>query len=101
VCYLDEGGALLGIDPQAAYGSESFILRPGDLVLAYTDGLVDATNFSDEPFGRERVELSAKAALAQGGGAEMIARAVLWDMRRFAGLQTRMDDLTIIAVKAV
>jgi sigma-B regulation protein RsbU (phosphoserine phosphatase) len=101
VCYLDEGGALLGIDPQAAYGSESFILRPGDLVLAYTDGLVDATNFSDEPFGRDRVEKSAKAALAQGGGAEMIARAVLWDMRRFAGLQTRMDDLTIIAVKAV
>jgi len=101
VCYLDTRGGVLGIDPQASYPYESFLLRPGDLVLAYTDGLSDAMNFADEPFGRQRVEKSASAALQQGASAGSIARNVLWDMRRFAGLQTRLDDLTIIAIKVL
>ena len=29
------------------------------------------------------------------------AKGVLWEMRRFAGLQTRFDDLTLVVIKAL
>ena len=41
------------------------------------------------------------AAIGEGRDAEGIARMVLWAMRRFAGLQSRLDDLTMIAVQVL
>lgn len=98
---LSTGGMVIGIDCDAKYAWESFIVQPGDLVLAYTDGLSEALNFEDEPFGVGRIERSAVAAMSQGQSAEGLLRHVLWEMRRFAGLQTRFDDLTLLAVKVL
>ncbi len=98
-CHLATGGGLLGVFPEGHYQHESFTLQPGDVVLLYTDGLFEAVNFKDEPFGRQRVEQAALAAIEQGHGAEGIARHILWEMRRFAGLSTRLDDLTMVAIK--
>jgi len=101
VCHLTTGGGVLGIDPDARFRHENFILEPGDVILACTDGLVEAMNFDDEAFGRERTEAAALAAIEAGRTADGIVKHVLWEMRRFAGLQTRFDDLTIIAVKVL
>jgi sigma-B regulation protein RsbU (phosphoserine phosphatase) len=98
-CDLDTRGTILGIDPDQRWPHEHFTLRAGDVVLAYTDGLSDALNFDDEPFGRRRIEAAAAAAIADGRDANGIAQHVLWAMRRFAGLQTRFDDLTLIAIR--
>jgi len=95
---LDAGGAVLGIDPAVPYQHESFVLSPGDVVLAYTDGLSEAMNFRDELFGRDRIERAASAAIGMEYSADGIVKHVLWEMRRFAGLQTRFDDLTLIAL---
>jgi sigma-B regulation protein RsbU (phosphoserine phosphatase) len=100
-CYLDTGGTILGLDPQSRYKFDSFQLQAGDVILAYTDGLPDALNFADEPFGRRRAESAAAAAIGQNQSAEGIARHVLWEMRRFSGLQTRLDDLTIVAIRVL
>jgi len=95
---LGTGGSILGIDAALHWTHQDLQLQPGDVVLAYTDGLTDAMNFADEPFGRPRIEAAARAAIAQGLNAKGIARHVLWEMRRFAGLQTRFDDLTIVVM---
>jgi len=98
---LETGGGLIGIDTQMSWNHEVLTLESGDVVLAYTDGLSEAMNFDDEPFGHGRVEQAAIAAIADDRNADGIAKHVLWEMRRFAGLQTRFDDLTIVAIKVL
>jgi PAS domain S-box-containing protein len=35
------GGPMLGLDPDSEFGQETVILEPGDVVLLYTDGLIE------------------------------------------------------------
>jgi sigma-B regulation protein RsbU (phosphoserine phosphatase) len=98
---LGVNGPVVGINPAAQWDHQVADLRTGDVLLAYTDGLSDALNFADEAFGRARIEEAALAAIAEGQAADGIARAVLWAMRRFAGLQSRLDDVTMIAVQVL
>ena len=100
-CAMSSGGLPLGIEPAAKWGWDSFVVKSGDVILAYTDGLSEAMNFEDVAFGSKRVEQAALAAIGQGKNAEGILRHVLWEMRRFAGLQTRFDDLTLLAIKVL
>ena len=100
-CHLTTGGGVLGLDPSLHWNHDSFILQPHDLILIYTDGLPEAMNFKDEPFGRPRVERSLLEAASQGLSADGIVKHVLWQMRRFAGLHERTDDLTLVAIKVV
>ncbi|MDP7288566.1 MAG: SpoIIE family protein phosphatase, partial [Phycisphaerae bacterium] len=65
----------------------------------YSDGLSDAMDFQDESFGRKRVVEALLNAVSEHDDAETITAHVLWEMRRFAGLQKRFDDLTIVTVK--
>ncbi len=99
VCSLGAGGVVIGIEPDAGYPQESFFLQSGDLLLMFTDGLFEAMNFADEPFGRQRIDKAVLAAMAQGQSAEGILRHLVWEMRRFAGLQSRFDDLTLLAIR--
>jgi sigma-B regulation protein RsbU (phosphoserine phosphatase) len=99
--YLSTGGSVIGIDTTLEWKHDVVDLKSGDVLIAYTDGLSEALNFDNEAFGRERIERAALAGIAAGQPAEGVVRHVLWEMRRFAGLQTRFDDLTIIAIKAL
>jgi len=98
---LATGGGVIGIDPTARWDHDVIDCRSGDVILAYTDGLSEALNFEDEAFGRPRVEHALRAAVADGHDAHSAARQVLWEMRRFAGLQKRFDDLTIAAIRVL
>lgn len=98
---LSTGGGVIGIEPDFTWRHDWVDLRSGDVLLLYTDGVCEAMNFRDEPFGRRRVENAAQAAIADGRNANGIVQHVLWETRRFAGLQTRADDLTIVAVKVL
>jgi sigma-B regulation protein RsbU (phosphoserine phosphatase) len=98
---LCAGGGVLGIDRKLSWGKEVVKLRAGDFILMHTDGLHEATNFADEPFGLDRVQKAAIAAADAGQTAEGLAKALLWEMRRFTGLQTRFDDLTLICIKVL
>ena len=95
---LHAGGPIIGINPDLHWPQEHFTLQSGDVILAYTDGLSDALNFEDEVFSSARIEQAAAAAIRQPQNANGIAQHVLWEMRRFAGLQTRLDDLTLVVI---
>jgi len=98
---LEEHGMLLGIDEGASWSDQTIDLQTGDVLLIYTDGLTEAMNFNDEAFGRRRVVEAARAAIDQGRSADGLARHVVWAMRCFAGLQQRLDDLTLLALCVV
>jgi sigma-B regulation protein RsbU (phosphoserine phosphatase) len=101
VCHLETSGGVLGILPEMQYPVAKFTMNPGDMVLAYTDGLSEALNFEHEPYGRQRIEKAMLYAATQEYSAAGTVRHMLWDLRRFCGLHSRQDDLTMVVVKAV
>lgn len=98
---LTSGGTVLGIERNLRYVHEVVQLQRGDVLLLVTDGLIEAMNFRFEMFGRPRVEAAALAAIGRGADANGIAQHVVWEMRRFTGLQARPDDLTVLVIRAV
>ncbi len=93
---LDIGGMPLGIDGTVKYVRSIEHLRPGDLILMYTDGVIDAANYEGDSFGRGRLQesLIRHAALPP----TQLAKQILWDVRRYAGLARLMDDITLVAI---
>jgi len=102
VLRLEVGGPLLGIDAGFEYEHDSIVLRPGDTLIAYTDGVTDAMDFDDRKFGRERLVRSVRAQLVEKPdcSAKEICDRVVWDIRRFVGLNTERDDITLVALRA-
>jgi serine phosphatase RsbU (regulator of sigma subunit) len=94
---LGVGGMVIGVDPEQRYDKEVVQLQSGDLLWVYTDGVPDAMNYHGEKFGKGRM----KEALLKYKdlSAEQICRQMLWETRRFVGLNRRTDDTTIVVVK--
>ncbi|MEM8756241.1 MAG: GAF domain-containing SpoIIE family protein phosphatase [Planctomycetota bacterium] len=99
---LATGGMVLGIDPSQRYQRGHFDLMPGDVLVAYTDGITDARDFSDQRFGKRRLIASLVRILAEepDASAETIIDRVFWHIRQFAGLSVRQDDQTLLVMRA-
>ena len=98
---LSTGGMVVGVDPLQRYHRGIVDLRPGDVVLAYTDGLCDTTNFDGEKFGKRRVRQALLDVLTStpSASADTIADHLIWENRRFVGLNTRSDDTTLVVMR--
>jgi sigma-B regulation protein RsbU (phosphoserine phosphatase) len=94
---LARGGLVLGVDPRARYEIETVELRDGDCLLFYTDGLVDAMDFNNELWGRERMLEAARRFVKCPAG--RVVKNLLAYRRRFAGLARQIDDTSVIAMK--
>ena len=90
------GGLPLGIDPGATYDEQTIGFAPGDLMLGYTDGLVEARR-GGELFGAERLETALVAAGAQAGDLDLLVRRVHADAHDWAG--GLRDDTVLLAVR--
>jgi sigma-B regulation protein RsbU (phosphoserine phosphatase) len=98
---LTAGGMVVGVDPAQTYARGMFDLSPGDTLIAYTDGIVDAMNFEMKKFGRARLRRSILALLAANPAesAKAIADHIHWDVRRYVGLNQQTDDETLVVVR--
>jgi phosphoserine phosphatase RsbU/P len=95
---LDVGGLPIGIQPEAKYESASVTLAPGDWLIIFTDGLVEAENTRQEEYGETRL-LSAIATGAATTPAEMLNR-LMAELDLFVGSTPQHDDVTCLLVKA-
>lgn len=98
---LDAGGLALGILEDERYEWAEESLQPGDLLLLHTDGLSEARGYDDRVYGRTRVHASLRLHGASGADmpADLIAKQLLWDVRRFVGLSRIPDDLTLVVFR--
>jgi len=94
---LEEGGPMLGALQEATYKSGSVRLDPGDLLLAYSDGLTECRNSLDEEFEMERLTAAAKAI--GGGTANQVLFSTLGAVLDFADTCPPEDDLTLLVIR--
>lgn len=92
-----DGGLPLGISAQSTYGECFETLEPGDLLLLYTDGIVEARNAQQELFGVERLDDTLAHA---DGSAQGAVAAVLAALNAFTGAGPLLDDRTLLAAAA-
>lgn len=98
---LTADGMALGIDPTQKYPKGMFQLQRGDVLLAFTDGLHDATNFEGKRFGGTRLRKAIVELLAQEphATATRIVDHVIARVRQHAGLSGRSDDITVVVMR--
>jgi sigma-B regulation protein RsbU (phosphoserine phosphatase) len=90
-------GLPVGLFRDARYTVQTVRLEPGDSLLAYTDGLIEARSASDAEYGRERLARIAAANCGAAPGA--LLRACLEDCAAFRSGAALADDLTIMALR--
>src|SRR5579863_1916274 len=95
---LDVGGLPFGIMPDVKYPSASVTLAPGDWLIVFTDGLVEAENARQEEYGEARVfgvlEASASATPAD------LLKGLMSALDLFVGSTPQHDDVTCMLLKA-
>ena len=94
---LDGGGPVIGLLPDAIYEECHLILKPGDLLLAYTDGISEALNLQDQEWGEERMVAAARSRLPEN--ASIILRHIVTEADRFAATAPQHDDMTLLLMK--
>jgi putative ABC transport system permease protein len=93
---LRTGGTVLGLFPEVAYEEGHVDLRPGDVVVAFTDGVTDALNHEGEEFGEERLKEVLRGAV--GAPADQISTGLAGAMRDWIGDAEQHDDLTFVVI---
>jgi len=98
VAWLETGGAPLGMFGDANYQEGRLRLDPRDLVVAYTDGVIEAVNSAGEEWGVEgllRVAFQNRTQCADD-----IVHAIFTSMDKYSpGRQT--DDATVVVARAL
>ncbi|MGH7730105.1 MAG: GAF domain-containing SpoIIE family protein phosphatase [Candidatus Eiseniibacteriota bacterium] len=95
--YLAEGGVALGVLPETEYDDRPVALRPGDVLVFYTDGISEAESPSGEHFGVQRIEQLVETMLEQGAAA--IMAALVARVQEWSGTRGQSDDLTLVVLK--
>ena len=86
-------GPPLGVDPEAVYAPSRFDLNPGEVVVFYSDGLVDAVDDLGGALGLERL----RNALSQaGGGPDQVGEAILGLLGQHVKNRPLLDDISIV-----
>jgi sigma-B regulation protein RsbU (phosphoserine phosphatase) len=94
---LTRGGIVLGILPDAQYEAESVILRRGDLLVCYTDGITEPENSYGGEFGEDRlIQVIQKA---YGRSPREVAQAILQSVEAWSDSPEAADDMTLLVAR--
>ncbi len=98
VDWLEPSGAPVGLFPNETWREEVIHLHPGDLVLAYTDGVIETSSPVGQEWGIEGLLQAAKARRMHS--ADEIVRSIFDSMDAFSGgVQT--DDATVTVLRVI
>jgi phosphoserine phosphatase RsbU/P len=94
---LETGGVVLGLFEQASFDEETVMLQPGDIIVAFSDGVTEAMNQEGEEFTDDRLIACANAHL--GESPQQVLDALLADVHEFCDGATQSDDVTAVLVR--
>jgi phosphoserine phosphatase RsbU/P len=95
--HLSVGGLPLGIDPEGSYQSDTITLLPGDWLVIFTDGLVEAVNERGLEYDEQRLLNVLPGGIA--ATPDELLRRMMNDLDAFVGDTPQHDDVTCMLVK--
>jgi sigma-B regulation protein RsbU (phosphoserine phosphatase) len=99
VIRLEAGGPVVGLLPMFTYEQAAVTLEPGDLFVAFTDGISEAMNASNEEWGEEKLIEAAWKLDSQS--ASQCVTSLIASADQFAAGAKQHDDMTIIVARVV
>ncbi len=101
---MEEGGPVLGPLPEASYERGFVIMKPGDMLVFYTDGICETLGRDErtepgappEEYGVERLLKVAREHL--GRSSQEVADAIFASVEEFSGEAPADDDRTVMVV---
>jgi phosphoserine phosphatase RsbU/P len=98
VTRLEPGGTVVGLIENVQYQQGSVRISPGDLLVAFTDGISEAMNLEDEEWGEDRLLDSIRGCPAKT--AQELLEYVFAAATQFAGAAPQHDDMTLVVLRA-
>jgi len=92
-------GIPLGMFPDVEYEEFTLSTQPGDMIVFYSDGMIDAENDRDEMFDMER--LTAILLKNRRCSASTVVGSILKAVSSFQGGVEHFDDETVIALRVI
>jgi sigma-B regulation protein RsbU (phosphoserine phosphatase) len=90
-------GFVIGAMENSKCGSAKTILKPGDTIFLYTDGVTEAMSPQSQLFSEER--LKACLIKLKDRGITEIIQGTLEEIRTFAQGAPQSDDITMVALR--
>lgn len=96
VRWLANTGMSLGVLAGATWREEMIRMAPGEALVLYTDGLIEAEDGAERPFGRRRLLAAAEGRM--GETAVALQEGIVATVRGFVGERPLLDDLALMVV---
>ncbi len=96
---LEVGGTVIGLLESFPFQQGSVTIDPGDLLVAYTDGVSEAMNPEDEEWGEARMMETLERC--RGLNAERIIEYVMAGADAFASGAPQHDDMTLVVLNVI
>jgi serine phosphatase RsbU (regulator of sigma subunit) len=93
---LETTGPALGMFPDLPFAVARTVLRPGDLLLGFTDGVSEARDAEGRFYSEERL---VQIAQHLSGPASDILKKIAADVEQYVGSAPQSDDITMLAVR--
>ncbi len=96
---LDSTGTVVGAFPFANYKEKTVVLEHGDMLVAYTDGIVEPENEYGEMFSEDRLK-DLVSKYANTDSSEIIARS-MEAVIQWTGSTELQDDMTMVVARRI
>jgi sigma-B regulation protein RsbU (phosphoserine phosphatase) len=94
---FNKGGLMVGAFPGLSYEEDEVLMRPGDRLVLYSDGVTEAEDASTAQFEEARLERCLRGAATLSPD-ELVAK-VIEDVHAFAAGYAQADDITVLVVR--
>jgi phosphoserine phosphatase RsbU/P len=98
VCRLETGGTVVGLLESVHYQQGSVRILPGDILMAFTDGISEAMNNAQDEFGEERMIETVKEYVGQNP--MEIITCIMQSADAFVAGAKQNDDMTLVVLCA-
>ena len=96
---LDSSSLPLGVLDDVEFEAGEVSTTPGDRLILYTDGIVEADDDSGDQFGMKRLEQSVLSCCDRS--LDELVEQTLNDLIKFSGKHTFADDVNLLAVEVL
>jgi sigma-B regulation protein RsbU (phosphoserine phosphatase) len=96
---LDVGGTILGPLEDTDFDRGFAFIDPGDLLVLFTDGILEAMDSNGDIFGEDRLIEFVKTNVSEP--AHVIIRGLFDEIRKFAGSAKLQDDTTAVVIRRI